>query len=449
MNRHVFTHLITLTLLLSLASNIKIGYALTTTLINEIEYNPTGTDSGNEWIELFNPSTQTVSLSGWTVETSHGITYRVTLPSTASISPNGYYIITKTTQWLDNEADYIILKDKNGVEVDKSPALADTANNGSTWQRYPNGRDTGQNSDWIFRSATKGASNGVLSTLTVVSSNGGESWVRGTAHTLTWTSTGSPGANVKIELLRANVVNRVISASTPNDGSFSWTIPAAQVAGTDYRIRITSTTNTAITDSSNANFAITIGALTVTVPNTAVSWVRGTAHTLTWTSTGSPGTNVKIELLKAGVVNLAISASTPNDGSYSWTIPASQTLRTDYKIRVTSTTNTAITDSSNINFAITIGTLTVTSPNGGENWIHGTAHTLTWTSSGSPGTLVKIELLKAGVWNRTIVASTANDGSYSWTIPSTQMVGFDYKIRVTSTTNTALTDSSNNNSIIT
>jgi len=92
--------------------------------------------------------------------------------------------------------------------------------------------------------------------LTVTSPNGGQSWVRGTAHTLTWTYTSSPGANVKIELLKGGVVNRIISSSTVNDGSYSWTIPSTQTLGTDYRIRITSTTNTAITDSSNTNFAI-------------------------------------------------------------------------------------------------------------------------------------------------------------------------------------------------
>ncbi len=77
---------------------------------------------------------------------------------------------------------------------------------------------------------------------------------------------------------------------------------------------------------------------------------------------------MKIELLKAGVVNRVITTSTANDGNYDWTIPSTQTLGTDYKIRITSTTYPEITDSSNANFAITTAEeLTVTSPNGGEN----------------------------------------------------------------------------------
>jgi Tol biopolymer transport system component len=92
---------------------------------------------------------------------------------------------------------------------------------------------------------------------------------------------------------------------------------------------------------------------------------------------------------------------------------------------------------------ITTG-ISVTSPNGGEVWQHGTYKTLKWSYSGSPGSYVKIELLKSGVLNRLISSSTPNDGSFSWLIPSTQTLGSDYKIRVTSTSNSVYKDTSNN-----
>ena len=98
----------------------------------------------------------------------------------------------------------------------------------------------------------------------------------------------------------------------------------------------------------------------------------GADPTITWTSSGSVGSSVKIELLKAGVVNQTISTSTPNDGTYSsWTIPSTLATGTDYRIRVTSTSNAAITDTSNTYFTIAsaapASTITVTSPNGGES----------------------------------------------------------------------------------
>jgi len=164
--------------------------------------------------------------------------------------------------------------------------------------------------------------------------------------------------------MKAGVVSQTISTSTPNDGTFtSWTIPSTLATGTDYRIRITSTTNTAIRDTSNNYFTITAAttpspaAITVSAPNGGEKWAKGTTPTIRWTSSGSVGSSVKIELMKAGVVSQTISASTPNDGTFtSWTIPSTLAAGTDYRIRITSTTNTAITDTSNNYFTITAAT---------------------------------------------------------------------------------------------
>ena len=299
---------------------------------------------------------------------------------------------------------------------------------------------------------------GISSTpsITITSPNGGESLVPGTTPAITWTSSGSVGSFVKIELLKAGTVVQTVSSSTSNDGTHNWTIPSTVVTGTDYRIRITSASNAAITDTSNSNFAITsttttTPSITVTSPNGGESLVPGTTPTITWTSSGSVGSNVRIELLKAGAVSQVISVYTLNDGSFtSWTIPSTQTTGTDYRIRITSATNAAITDTSNSNFAIGSGTttpsITVTSPNGGESLVPGTTPTITWTSSGSVGSNVRIELLKAGAVVQTISTYTLNDGSFtSWTIPSGQTTGTDYRIRITSATNTAITDTSNSN----
>ncbi|MCX6583459.1 MAG: carboxypeptidase regulatory-like domain-containing protein [Candidatus Aminicenantes bacterium] len=63
------------------------------------------------------------------------------------------------------------------------------------------------------------------------------------------------------------------------------------------------------------------------------------------------------------------------------------------------------------------GTITVTSPNGGETWLIGSTHDITWTSSGTVGN-VKIEYSgDSGVNWTEITASTENDGIYSWTAP--------------------------------
>jgi hypothetical protein len=57
--------------------------------------------------------------------------------------------------------------------------------------------------------------------------------------------------------------------------------------------------------------------------------------------------------------------------------------------------------------------VTLSAPNGGEEWTAGRAHAITWT----PGVgEVKLEASRDGAPFETIAAATPNDGSYEWTI---------------------------------
>jgi hypothetical protein len=96
--------------------------------------------------------------------------------------------------------------------------------------------------------------------ITVTVPNGGESWSPGSTNTIQWIYSGNPGSNVKIELLKSGAVVRTIANNTSigssGSGSYSWKVQNNQTAGTDYTIRITSTSNGNYTDTSNANFSI-------------------------------------------------------------------------------------------------------------------------------------------------------------------------------------------------
>jgi hypothetical protein len=94
------------------------------------------------------------------------------------------------------------------------------------------------------------------------------------------------------------------------------------------------------------------------------------------------------------------------------------------------------------------GSLKVTSPNGKEKWKTKKKYTIKW-KKGKAGTYVKIQLLKKGKLYRTIKAKTKNDGKHPWRVPSTLVKSAAYKIKITSTKNKKLTDSSNNHFTIT
>jgi pimeloyl-ACP methyl ester carboxylesterase len=95
----------------------------------------------------------------------------------------------------------------------------------------------------------------VSSSLTVTSPNGGI-YGRGNRIYINWTWGGPIGARVKIELLKGGSVNRTITADYSNSGSYTWQVPDDQALGTDYRMRVSSASDTP-TDESDSNFEIT------------------------------------------------------------------------------------------------------------------------------------------------------------------------------------------------
>ena len=93
----------------------------------------------------------------------------------------------------------------------------------------------------------------------VQSPNGGETWSDRNFYSIRWMSTEDVGPNVKIELYKGESLSHTISASTDNDGYYRWFVPISLTSGTDYRIKITSTSNSSIYDYSDAYFSIKEG----------------------------------------------------------------------------------------------------------------------------------------------------------------------------------------------
>ena len=92
--------------------------------------------------------------------------------------------------------------------------------------------------------------------------------------------------------------------------------------------------------------------------------------------------------------------------------------------------------------------ITVTSPNGGEVWACGSTHAITWTSSGVTGD-VKIygSVNNGDKWH--LIATTANDGSYTWTIPTLASTKTQCLIGILSVEDTGVKDRSDSNFTIT
>jgi hypothetical protein len=275
--------------------------------------------------------------------------------------------------------------------------------------------------------------------ITLFSPNGGESWRAGTAQTIEWASNGVAG-NVKIELSRNGGTSyETLFGDTANDGAETWVVSGP--GSGQCRIKVTSLNDASLTDASNSDFSIP--EITVTAPNGGEAWPVGSAQTITWTSVGLTG-NVKIRLSRNGGTSFSsIFSDTPNDGSEQWTVTGPES--TQCTIRIQSVGDADLRDDSNSTF--TIGgappppSITVTVPNGGQNWTVGSVQAIQWTSTGVTGN-VMIEVSRdGGAGYTTLLASTANDGAENWTVtgPATS----DALIKISSVVDPGVFDQSN------
>jgi hypothetical protein len=176
-------------------------------------------------------------------------------------------------------------------------------------------------------------------------------------------------------------------------------------------------------------------------PNGGESWPRGSLQTITWSFQGNPGTQLKILLLKGGLIKQTLSI-TANllAGSFAWKVPGSLPRGNNYTMRIISRQNAALHDVSDQPFSIGMAPpgsrLTLNFPNGGESWQRGSSQTIAWTYSGQPGSTVMV-MFQNGENSPRVIAAAAplgvdGQGSLIWTIPAGQVLGSKYRILIRS-----------------
>jgi len=127
----------TIILLIFTATLVLSSFSVHSLVINEIMYNPNGTDSGREWIEIYNNGQSSVDIDGYLFKESGG-THGLTLVQGSTIlEPDEYAVIAADTSlfmadypsysgnlldssWasLANTGEEITILDNNNVIVD-------------------------------------------------------------------------------------------------------------------------------------------------------------------------------------------------------------------------------------------------------------------------------------------------------------------------------------------
>jgi len=112
--------------------------------INEIEANPKGSDSGNEWIELY--SKKKTEVSDLKIKNNDGEEIELSdLVDEEEFS--GYLVIKFEGQWLDNKEERVYLY-KNEKLEDKTDLLDDEKNDERSWQFCDGKWEFKKSTDW-------------------------------------------------------------------------------------------------------------------------------------------------------------------------------------------------------------------------------------------------------------------------------------------------------------
>lgn len=164
-------------------------------VISEVFYDTPGTDSAEEWIELFNPTATTADISGWTLIDNNGTGTTYTIPAGTTLRPRTFLTIAANQSGfkalynrdadvygsipaLNNTGETLLLRDGSGATVDAvaweggagglptgwGSATDPVAPTGSTIVRTNPDTDTDTYADWSVA-----ANNGNPQTQTVSS----------------------------------------------------------------------------------------------------------------------------------------------------------------------------------------------------------------------------------------------------------------------------------------
>ncbi|MBK8130922.1 MAG: T9SS type A sorting domain-containing protein [bacterium] len=273
--------------------------------------------------------------------------------------------------------------------------------------------------------------------LTLASPNGGEAWNVGTTQTIRWSRMSASGG-VRVMLNRGYPTGAWEQlASSVTVDTLSWVVnsPVTNAA----RVRIYLVSNSSLADTSAADFAILNPGLVLTAPNGGESWLLNTPHTIRWTRNNAPG-NVTVQFNRSypGGAWEQLANNVAVD-TFNWTPTgaASSSVRT----RIFLTTQSAVGDTSNANFALTAPTLAVTSPNGGEQWVLGSQQIVRFTRSNASGnaTIQVNRSNGSGAWE-TLTTLCAVD-TFAWTVSGSASTTALVRVRLTA--DSTITDNSN------
>jgi hypothetical protein len=259
-------------------------------------------------------------------------------------------------------------------------------------------------------------------TLTITAPNTAVNWAIGTTRAVTWNHNLGNLETVDIEKSTdGGATWTQIAAAAPNantNGTFNWLVAGPTSATA--RIRVKWTANPALVSQGAVNFTIANPTLTVTAPNTAVSWAVASSQNITFTHNLGAGIPLNVEVSRDSGGTYAAVTTVTSTTATSMTVPWVVTGPATTQARIRVSAAGLASDASDVDFTI-LFTIALTSPNTAVTWGIGSTRSVTWTHNLGAGHLFNIDLSTDGGATYPIalaagVAGAASSGTFAWDV---------------------------------
>lgn len=245
---------------------------------------------------------------------------------------------------------------------------------------------------------------------------GSEVWCAGDVATITWTG-GNP--NGAFDLYISADSGRTFSPIAFNvpGSSYNWFIPVSLQAGTDYRIKVivSSGVEADLSNRLTINTPPKLNAQPINVTTTV-----GANATFIATASGTPTPTIKWQFKSDIWHDIANQTGT----SLRLTNVTASQNGTYYRAVFTNSCGIAISDSA----LLTVPSIGVISPNGGEEFCAGSDITIRWAAPADGGPVTVMVSYDNGVnWHQ--LAGSVTGSSYTWSLPDS-LVGNKFLVRV-------------------
>jgi hypothetical protein len=363
------------------------------------------------------------------------------------------------------------------IAGDSSPADDGSATAGNS-SIYDGWGEAGATDSTFFMNATIWATRRSVTAdvtapvVSVTSPNGGETWKAGSSHAITWSATDAVGVT-SVDLAWSSdggaTFPNPLASGIANSGSWPWTVPNTPTGTARVRVLARDAAGNLGRDSSATNFTIDRWTITASAgtggsitPDGAVYLVEGANqhfsiaaatgyHVLTLTVDGgavTPDTSYTFNSVTTGhTIAATFSADqyplavntvgggtvtkVPDLASYPYgssvqlgAVPVDGWAFVGWSGDTTSSVDSVtliISGSRTVTatFAdVALPQVTLTSPVGGEVWVQGMLHAITWTASDNVGVdSVNVDYSVTGSPWLPLAHGIANSGSYDWVVP--------------------------------